>query len=299
MRTDQIIAEIAARQHGVVSRAQLLEAGVTPGRIARRTRSLALRPVHFGVYQVGPIAGPLAREFAAALACGAGAVVSHTSAAAVWQILPGCTSQPVEVTIRADRGRRAGISRHHVGTHHDDEVTHVDGLPVTTAARTLLDLGVRLGPTALERLAALAERLGLLTTQDLRTMAERHRGHRGVRTLNQLCALTELAFTRSEAEDRLLSLIRRGRLAVPSTNAKIGDYEVDFVWRAERLVVEVDGFAFHASARAFERDRSRDAMLVANGYRVIRVTWRQLTREPDAVLASIAQALVRVQSAAG
>jgi very-short-patch-repair endonuclease len=99
------------------------------------------------------------------------------------------------------------------------------------------------------------------------------------------------AFTRSEAERRLLALIRAAGLPPPRTNVHVGPYEVDFLWPAHRLVVEVDGFAFHSSRAAFERDRRRDADLQARGLRVTRVTWRQLEREPHAVVARLAAAL--------
>jgi len=123
---------------------------------------------------------------------------------------------------------------------------------------------------------------------------ERNRRRRGTATLR---AVLELdggpARTRSEAERILLALLRRAALPSPETNARLGPYEVDFVWRQERLVVEVDGYAFHADRRAFERDRVRDGELQARGIRVIRVTWRQLTDRPETVLARIARALAR------
>jgi very-short-patch-repair endonuclease len=99
------------------------------------------------------------------------------------------------------------------------------------------------------------------------------------------------AITRSEAERRLLKLIRDANLPLPLTNVRLHGHTVDFCWPQNRLIVEFDGFAFHGHRRAFERDRKRDRTLVAAGYRVIRITWRQLTDEPLAVIASVAQAL--------
>jgi very-short-patch-repair endonuclease len=101
----------------------------------------------------------------------------------------------------------------------------------------------------------------------------------------------EPRLTRSEAERRMLRLIRAARLPVPATNARVGRFEVDALWERERLIVEVDGFAFHGSRPAFERDRRRDAELLTLGYRVLRVTWRQLVDEPEAVVALIAAAI--------
>lgn len=99
------------------------------------------------------------------------------------------------------------------------------------------------------------------------------------------------SFTRSEAEERFLDLVRTARLEEPETNARVGRYEVDFVWRTERLAVEIDGYSFHASRRAFERDRLRGQELTALGYRMIRVTWRQMVDEPLRLVAQLAQAL--------
>lgn len=89
----------------------------------------------------------------------------------------------------------------------------------------------------------------------------------------------------------MLGLIRAAGLPTPEVNVRVAGHEVDLLWRAQRLVVEVDGFAFHSSRAAFERDRLRDADLLAAGYRVIRITWRRLTQEPEAVVASLAVAL--------
>jgi very-short-patch-repair endonuclease len=101
------------------------------------------------------------------------------------------------------------------------------------------------------------------------------------------------ALTRSEAEERMLALIRRAELPIPELNVRIGRYEVDFLWREQKLVVEVDGFRFHSSRSAFERDRLRDAELAAQGFHVLRVTWRQIVDTPEALVARIAMALAR------
>jgi very-short-patch-repair endonuclease len=122
----------------------------------------------------------------------------------------------------------------------------------------------------------------------LATLATRQHG---VVTSAQLRALAVL--TRSEAEERLLALLRAAALPPTAVNARIGRHEVDLVWAPQRLVVEVDGFAYHGSRAAFERDRLRDAELQAAGYRVVRVTWRQLVERPEALIVRLAQALVR------
>jgi very-short-patch-repair endonuclease len=116
--------------------------------------------------------------------------------------------------------------------------------------------------------------------------------HRGTATLRRLVvAESAPALTRCEAEERLLALIRSAQLPPPDLNVQLGRYEVDFLWRDQGLIVEVDGFAFHSSRVAFERDRLRDAELQAHGWRVIRVTWRQIAHQPEAVVALLAAAL--------
>lgn len=168
----------------------------------------------------------------------------------------------------------------------------MEGVPVTTASRALLDLAAELAPRELERLAAQAERAGLSDDRMLRQLLERHSRHRGASSLRDLVAATAgPQLTRSDAEARLLELLRRAGMPRPETNVRVAGYEVDFLWRAERLVVEVDGFAFHSSARAFERDRRRDSALSAAGMRVMRITWRQLEHEGEATLVTLARVL--------
>ncbi|HEX6693349.1 MAG TPA: DUF559 domain-containing protein [Longimicrobiales bacterium] len=146
----------------------------------------------------------------------------------------------------------------------------------------------------LEQIVAYAERGGLLRIKDLLATINRLPRRKGIRRLWELCTAVEPpSFTRSDAEARFLALIRRGGLPPPKTNVQVLGFEVDVVWRAEKLIVEVDGFAFHSSRAAFERDRARDGQLGAHGYRVMRVTWKQLQDEPEAVLVRVALALGR------
>ncbi|MGH7552236.1 MAG: endonuclease domain-containing protein, partial [Longimicrobiales bacterium] len=148
------------------------------------------------------------------------------------------------------------------------------------------------GRRELERAFAQAERRNRIDRAKLRSLAARHGSRRGTPLL---CGLIEdetgPAWTRSEAEERFLALIRKAELPTPEVNVSIGKCEVDFFWRHERLVVEVDGFAFHSSQRKFESDRRRDARLSASGVRVVRVTWRQVVDEPEAMLVRVAQTL--------
>ena len=292
---DELIEQIAGRQRGLVTRAQLLAGGTTTHAIASRVRAKRLRMVHRGVYRVGPVVAPHARELAAVLACGPHAVLSHCSAGWVWQVLPDPgNAGPVNVSLQqGDRGRRPNIRVHRVGLPRND-VTTRDNIPITTPARTLFDLAALLTCRELELVLARMERLNLIERRDLLSLTTRHAGRPGAPLLRRLIENEAApALTRSEAEERFLGLIRKSQLPQPESNVPIGDYEVDFFWRRERLVVEVDGFAFHASQRTFENDRRRDAKLAADRVSVMRVTWRQLTSEPEALLVRLAQTLTR------
>jgi very-short-patch-repair endonuclease len=285
--------QVASEQHGVVSRPQLLTAGVSPRAIELLLARPQVRALHRGVYQVGAVAGPLAREMAAVLACGAGAVVGLRSAGALWRLLAAHAADgPVHVLVPWRRGAdRPGILARRVRSLADEEVTTLHGVPITTPARTLFDLAAEVGARELERAVARAERNGIVGQETLRAMMPRYAGRPGSRAMALVLGAGDIAFVRSEAEERFLILIRDGRLPMPRVNVKVRGLEVDFYWPAARLVVEVDGFAYHGSRAAFERDRRRDGRLTAAGFRVLRVTWRELTEEPSAVLARVAQAL--------
>ena len=293
----EIVArDLAAGQHGVVARSQLIGAGISSATIDRWLGRGRLRTLHAGVYLLGPVAGPRAREMAAVLACGKGAVVSHWSAGAIWGLsAPRPPSDPVDVTvIRRDR-RRAGVRVHRVRSLPADDVAAAEDVPVTSAARTLLDLAgaadVRETERALERYLTLQ----LDTPSALRAMLRLSPPRRGAARLSELLDGGPPALTRSEAEERFLHLVRRGRLPVPATNVMAAGYEVDFLWRKHGFVVEIDGHAFHATRRAFESDRRRDAVLAAAGFHVVRVTWRQITDEPEALLVRLGRALLQVE----
>ena len=291
---DDVIAALAARQHGVVTRAQLLAAGIAPDTVRSRVRTRRLVPVHHGVYRVGPVVDPRAREMAAALACGAGAVVSHYSGAALWERLPQRDGMLVDVTVpHHHRGRRPGLRVYRVRALPEEEVTVLDVIPITTPARTILDLAGVAPPRRVEQALARAIREALTTPAEVLGLLARHPRRPGGPLLR---ALLEReggpAFTRSEAEERFLALVRKAGLPEPELNVDVGGHEVDFLWRRERLVVEVDGFEFHSSRDRFENDRRRDADLFGLGLRVVRVTWRHITEELEATLVRVTRALV-------
>lgn len=192
------------------------------------------------------------------------------------------------------RRRRAGILTHRPRHLAADEVTRLQGIPVTTPDRTLRDLSTEIASRALNRAVARAERRKLITDAQLATLVERQKGRPGAPVLRAAMGNEGgPALTRSEAEERFLGLVRRGRLAPPEANVVVAGHEVDFLWRSERLAVEVDGFRFHASRRSFENDRRRDMDLAGAGCHVIRITWRQIVREPEPTLVHLSQALAR------
>jgi very-short-patch-repair endonuclease len=280
MRENSVM-RVASSQHGAITAGQLTAAGLGRWAIERRLADGRLTRFHRGVYIVGPVEAPLARASAALLAAGPTAVLSHRTAAELWELLPP-EPGPVHVTI-TERGPRSrqGITVNTTTTLPQSEVRRRHHLPLTSQERTLLDLAATTDARTLER--ALEH-----VPASVRSAIKRHPGQPGTAALQ---ALLDAPFTRSEAERKLLRLVRAAGLPPPQTNVRIGRFEVDAIWPAERLVVEVDGFAFHGSRAAFERDRARDADLQALGYGVIRITWRQLTRTPHEVVARLAVAL--------
>ena len=172
------------------------------------------------------------------------------------------------------------------------------GLRVTTPARTLLDLAAVASRRTLERLVEEAQVQEVVTSAELLAFAELAAHKRGVRTFREVVqSLDEPLLTRSEAERRLTALCRSAALPLPKTNVRRAGWEVDAVWDAQRLVVEVDGYKTHRPRAQFERDRRKDADLVLAGYRVLRFTWWRLTREPDQVIAILASTLRPSQGA--
>jgi very-short-patch-repair endonuclease len=199
----------------------------------------------------------------------------------------------VDVTlIGRDAAPRPEVSAYRVPSLDARDVGVRRGIPVTAPARTVIDLAAQSDGGLVSRAIAEAQVLRLFTERELDQALERSPNRAGSAFVRKATTTGRVtALTRSEAERRLLQLIDQSRLPRPETNARLLGYEVDLLWRRERLVVEVDGHAFHGHRAAFERDRARDQELVAAGYRVIRVTWRQLEHEPLVVVARIAQAL--------
>jgi very-short-patch-repair endonuclease len=283
---DAAFAALAGRQYGVVSRRQLLDLGLSSRAIGCRRERGQLHPLHRGVYAVGHRV--VCREgwwIAAVLAAGPHAVLSHRSAAALWGLRGNPTTR-TEVTVPRAQRSRPRITVHSARLPAD-EVTIRAGIPTTTAARTLLDLAAILQPHELERVLEQAEANRLTDHTPLDALLTRYPTRKGTSSLRALLHTELLGATptRSALEARFLALLAAHDLPRPKTNVWLPDLgiEVDCLWRAQRLIVELDGQTHHTRA-AFERDRARDRALQAAGWRVIRITWRQLHEHPDAVV---------------
>jgi len=293
---DSVIARVALRQHGVITAKQLAKAGLGRPAITERVRSGRLHRVHQGVYAVGHKGlNWHGRWMAAVLACGEGAVLSHGSAAALWNLLKPIEG-PSHVSIPSTSGRskRRGIHIHRTpslcgpslcasagsspspsyllqegGRGRRPSIppaftTYRANIPVTTVPRTIEDLRASSLPGYLVRRAIRQAELEGLRLDGIETDR-----------------------TRSDLERAFLALFRRHRIPPPDVNPKIGRHEVDFLWREERLVVEADTWTYHRGSVAFESDHARDADLRRQGYSVLRFTDTQLEAEPDRIAADI------------
>jgi very-short-patch-repair endonuclease len=231
---------------------------------------------------------------AAVLACGPGAVLSHRTAGQLWGILPR-SSGALEVTRPKRSDRRPGIVCHRSAIPADERDL-VDGIPVTSIHRTQLDLAGMLNRRRLERSLNEAEVRGLTDRLSIPHLLERYPRKRGAETLRDLLdAKRKVDFTRNDFEELFLALVEKHGLPRPRMNASLWIrgrfFEPDCLWRERRLMVELDGREVHATDAAFEDDRERDRILLAEGWRTARVTWRQLRDQPDEVAADLRQAL--------
>lgn len=288
------IGELAAKQHGVVARFQLLLLGFTRHTIASRIEGGYLHPLHRGVYAVGHRKlSAEGRTMAAVLACGEEAVASHRTAAWLHGLLRD--ARPVtDVTVRGDASRgRKGIEPHRARHLHPEDVTVVDGIPCTSIARTLLDIAATETPRRLERAMEEAERRGTFDLAAVERACARCRGHRGLKPLGALIGRTHAPppFTRSELERSFFERLREEGLPLPAVNTWVEGHEVDLYWPDRNLVVELDTRTYHAQRAAFEIDRARDAKLQVAGNAVLRVTGRRYEKETDAVLGQVRRLL--------
>jgi very-short-patch-repair endonuclease len=270
---DAAIAALAGRQHGVVARAQLLDAGIGRRAIVRRIDAGRLHPLYRGVYAVGHnVVSQRGRWMAATLATGG--VISHRTAGALWGLRP--FNGRIDVTIPWDKSKRPGVLLHRA-VLAPDEITTRDRIPVTTPARTQLDLAGVLQRHQLQQAVNEADRLRLE-----RADPRRHPTKKGVARLSG-----PVAHTRRELEARFQAFLNDRRFPTPQSNVLIEGHEVDCVWPKRRLIVELDSWEYHRTRADFENDRRRDRHLATHGWTVLRVTWRDLD-EPGRLAAELA-----------
>jgi very-short-patch-repair endonuclease len=283
------VGELAGAQHGIVGRKQLAGLGVTRDEIDRRVSIGSLHIIHRGVYAVGHTAiSQRGRWMAAVLASGDGAVLSHRSATGLWGIW-GSGAGEIHVTVpRKVRSTRS--IRRHFSVLPADERALVDGIPVTSAARAVLDLAAEKGEAAAERALRESEYLGIYGEASLPALLARHPNHRGAHACREALGRVREdpgGRIRSDLEELFIAFLDAKRIPRPRLNhwLTIGDdrFQVDCFWPEAGLVGELDGFQAHRSRRAFGSDRRRDRKLGVVGYRVIRITEDQIRNEPDAL----------------
>ncbi|HUR86450.1 MAG TPA: type IV toxin-antitoxin system AbiEi family antitoxin domain-containing protein [Solirubrobacteraceae bacterium] len=291
---DVRVAEVAREQHGIISAAQLAACGVSATMISRRVRDGRLHRVHRGVYAVGHAALTIrARFVAAVLACGDQAVLSHRAAAVYWGFERWEDREP-EVMVTGAARRVEGVRVRRSRTLDRRDIARRHGILISSPARTILDLATVLPPRALRRAARQAQAEQQVNVRQLIDVLTRNPGHQGARAVRALVA-DGPAPTRSELEDLALDLLGDAGIERPEVNPTLHldgrAIKPDLLWADVRLVVELDGAAWHDERLAREDDAERQASLEANGYRVLRITWRQLLDEPRQTLARIRAAL--------
>jgi very-short-patch-repair endonuclease len=291
------LGELARRQHGVVSIRQLEQLlGYSRVGVKRLVEAGRLHRVDYGVYTVGHTNLSLRGEsLAAVLAVGPGALLSYHSAGWLWGLWSG-SAKPIHVTTTVSRHHpaREGITRHRARRIVDEDRALVDRIPVTSVARTLLDLAWKLRSDQLRRVLARAEDLKLVDLEAIDAVIERNRGHHGARRLRFALAIYERPiWSRSEFERRFFDRLVDAGLPRPATGWNEVGHEIDIYWPEHRFGVELDSFATHGNREAFETDRERDLDFALAGIEMIRVTERQFHHDPATIVAGVAELLAR------
>ncbi len=296
MRSHRALAELAARQHGVVSFRQLRELGFSKGKISRSYEAFRLVRIHRGVYAVGH--GEISdhgRCMAAVLAAGPEAVVSHLSAAWLWALYDSCPAE-VEVTVGASRHRRRGI-RIHRASGFGADWGHIDRVPVATLLPTLLGVAATRPGRELNDVIDRAKRRDLLDLGSIdHFLAGRSRSPGAAQLRIALDIYRDPVFDRARSELLFLDLVKRAGLPRPTLNSWVGEFEIDAYWETERFAVEVDGWETHGTRRAFEQDRVRTEDMKLAGIDTIRITARRIEREPHEVARRLSLHLSRRRS---
>jgi very-short-patch-repair endonuclease len=288
VEVDRAIAWLAARQHGVVALFQLAGLGLTRQAVSKRAAAGRLHRIHSGVYAVGHVRLTRAgRYMAAVLACGLGALLSHRSAADLRGLRPGSRSV-VDVTAPWRAGRsRPGIAAHSSRILTPADVTAVDGIPCTSVPRTLLDLAAVVDDAGVRRAIERAERQRLFNGREVEALLSRAGGHPGMPRLERVLA-SPINADETELERIAAALLASDpSIPAPERHQNIEGHECDFIWRDQRLNVEVDGGAFHDTEIARRRDRRRDRTLARADWRVVRFGWDEVVNHPSDTLAEV------------
>jgi very-short-patch-repair endonuclease len=279
----------------VIAREQLLALGFTVKAIRHRISIGRLHSVRRGIYAVGrPSLTQHGRWMAAVLACGDGAVLSHSSAAALWRI--GYEQRNhIEISLPSpSRRRRPGLRIHRRPSLLPSNTTTRHNIPVTTPIQTLVDLSLRLDRRGIERAINEADKYDLVHPPQLRKELDQRRGDPGVARLRTILDRRTFRLTKEELERRFLPLARKAGLPVPLTGQWVNEFEVDFYWPDLRLVVETDGLRYHRTPAEQARDRLRDQAHTAAGLTQLRFTHEQVRYEPEHVLAVLCATAARI-----
>lgn len=289
----QALAELAEQQHGVVSTRQLRELGYSYDVTSDAAASGHLHRVHRGVYAVGRRRLDWhGRCLAAVLAC-APAYASHASAGWIWGLLR-YAPEWIDVTARTKRHSKATVRLHH-GRLNSRDCTEREGIPVTSLARTQLDLAATFPARRIERVLERSEELGLFDLTATEELLSRLPHHRGAKPLREALAIyrPDPTFTRSGVEERFVELVKAAGLPVPAMNCNVVGLELDAYWEAERFAVELDVYETHGTRAAFERDRLRQEDLLLAGIEMDRITGPRLKREPERVMERLGRLLAQ------
>lgn len=279
------LARIARAGHGVVTRAQLLNAGVTPDEIKLRVRKGGLIRVHRGVYRVGHRAPSVeATYLAAVLAAGEGALLSGRAAAHLLGLLKG-SAPPPEVTARTQR-RIEGVKTHRSRLLDARDATSVLGIPVTTVPRTLVEISSELSSDVLARACHEAGVRYGTTPGAVEAVLARRPNAPGARKLRRVIH-GDVHVTLSKLEARFLELLRAEGLPLPVTNRPAGGRRVDCRWPEHQLTIELDGYRFHNSRHSWEQDRRREREARARGDDFRRYSYEDVTGDPTLMLAEL------------
>jgi very-short-patch-repair endonuclease len=288
---------LARQQHGVVSRSQLLSLGLSGDAIRHRIAVGRLHPLWRGVYAVGrPTVSQRGRWMAAVLSCGAGALLSHRSAAGLWGVLRPFPE--LEVTVPRWRvPRRPGIVVHRRSDHGADQRRVIDGIPVTDIVTTLVDLGSCATQAQLLRAINQADRRDLIDASSLRVAIESHSRRPGLVRLRALLDESGFSLPETLLEQRFLRIVRAAGLPAPECQARVNGYRADFYWPAWKLVVETDGGLDHRTPAQQGKDRRRDQKHAAAGFTPLRFTEAQVRYEPEEVRDTLLAVVDRLRRA--